>query len=97
MEKKGTMFCKLYDILVDSDVPEEEREQAWRWLLPIESNIGFSILIAAKYSWREIPNKYKEKAWQELLKRDLKNDSISLQYLSVNAPEPWCERARKLQ
>lgn len=96
MEEK-TMFCNLYDILGDSDVTEEEREQAWQWLLPIESKIGLSILIAAKYLSREIPDEYKEKAWQELLRRNVKNDGTSLRYLSVNAPKPWCERARKLE
>ncbi len=95
--KERTIFCKLYDIIGDSDVTEEERKVAWQQLLPIENNIGFAILIAAKYSWREIPSEYKERAWQELIKRNVKNDSTSLHYLSVNAPEPWCKKARKVE
>lgn len=95
--KKHPCFSDLYDIIGGSDTAEEERQLAWEQLLPIENNTGFAIIIAAKYSWREYPKEYKEKAWQELLKRDVKNDENSLHYLAVNALEPWCKSARDLE
>jgi rRNA pseudouridine-1189 N-methylase Emg1 (Nep1/Mra1 family) len=55
------------------------------------------VLIAAKYSWRKIPDKYKEKAWQELLKRGIENEPDNLHYLLVNATESWQEKAKKLK
>ena len=95
--KKDTQFSNLYDILGSSDATKKQRETAWQKLLLIEDNFGFSIIIAAKFSWREFSDEYKEKAWRELIKRKVKNDEINLYYLAVNAPEPWSKRARDLE
>ena len=93
--RENTLFCNLYDIIGGRNSTEKQRQKAWQELLLIEDNLGFSILIAAEYSWRTIPNQYKEMAWQELLKRDVKNDKECLHYLSVNAPEPWKNKTSK--
>jgi hypothetical protein len=90
-------YSNLYDIIGGHNTTEEEKSIAWEQLLLIENKIGFAVIIAAKYSWREFSKKYKEKAWKELVKRDVKNDKDSLHYLAVNAPEPWNERARILE
>jgi len=87
----------LYDIIGGSSSTEEEKRNAWEQLLLIENNTGFATIIAAKYSWREFSNAYKEKAWKELVRRDVKNDENSLHYLAVNAPMPWGARARILE
>ena len=96
-EKKYAEIRRLRDIIGGMDSTKEQREVAWQKLLPKEDSSGFSTIIAAKYSWLEFTKEYKEKAWQELLKRKVKDDMSSLHYLSVNAPEPWCNRARKLE
>ena len=95
--EKRTVFCELYDIIGSSEATNEQRETAWQKLLPIENIIGLAILIAAKYSWREIPAEYKEKAWKELLKKGIRKNLVLLNYLSSNAPEPWSGRSRNLK
>lgn len=95
--KKDTRFSDLYDIIGSSDATKKQREAAWQKLLLIENNFGFSIIIAAKFSWREFSDEYKEKAWQEMIKRKVKDDEINLHYLAVNAPETWSKRARVLE
>lgn len=97
--EKNTLFCDLYDIIGDPDpnTTKEQREDAWQKLLPIEDNLGFCCIIAAKYSWREFSKEYKEKAWQELLKREVKNNLICLDYLSKNAPEKWKKKVEYLR
>lgn len=95
--KKHLCFSDLYDIIGNPNTIEEKRQLAWEQLLVIEDNIGFSIIIAAKYSWREFLEEYKERAWKELVKRGIENDEISLHYLRVNAPEPWNKRAAVLE
>ncbi len=96
MDKNKTAFSVLYDIIGSQRASENEKERAWQSLLLIEDTLGFCILIAAKFSWRVIPDKYKEKAWQELLKRNVKKDAVALHYLTVNAPDLWREKAQKL-
>ena len=95
--KKYGKFSDLYDIIGGRNSTEKQRQNAWQKLLPIENNSGFSTIIAAKYSWREFSKEYKEKAWKELERRKVKDDMQSLDYLATNAPEPWCNRARKLK
>jgi hypothetical protein len=97
INKTNIQFCDLYDIIGGPNSTEEERWEAWKKLLLIEDISGFSVLIAAKYSWREFSKEYKEKAWQELLKRGIKNNLNHLHYLTINAPEPWCKKANKLK
>jgi len=92
-----TPFLKLYNIVGGFAVTDEQRQQAWQQLLLIGDIHLFSILIAAKFSWIKISDEDKEKAWQELLKRGIQDDDLYLNYLSVNAPEPWCKRARELK
>jgi len=94
--KNDTRFSVLYNIIGSSNATKKQREAAWQKLLLIEDNFGFSIIIAAEFSWLQFSNEYKEKAWQELLKRDIQNDEINLRYLVSNAPEPWGKRARDL-
>ena len=93
--KKYGKFSDLYDIIGGRNSTEKQRQNAWQKLLLIENNSGFSAIIAAKYSWREFSKEYKEKAWQELLKRGIKNDEGHLDYLITNAPEPWKTEAEK--
>lgn len=96
MDKNKTAFSLLYDIIGSQKASRNEKERAWQILLLIEDIPGFCILIAAKFFWRTIPNEYREKAWQELLKRNVKKDATALHYLAVNAPEEWSEKAKTL-
>lgn len=96
-EKKYAKIRSLRDIIGGINSTKEQREIAWQKLLPIEDNFGFSTIIAAKYSWLEFSKKYKEKSWKELIRRRIKDDMLSLHYLSANAPEPWCDLAKKLE
>jgi hypothetical protein len=91
------LYRKLHDIVGSRDVTNEQREQAWQQLLLVGDIHTFSVIIAARFSWITIPDDYKEKAWQELLKRGIQDDESYLKYLSVNAPHPWGERAIKLR
>lgn len=80
------------EFMLHQRAPEEWRERAWNTLLEQEKDdCLFWSTIAVKYSWGVIPNKWKEIAWQELIKRGVKIET--LQYLKVNAPQPWNERA----
>ena len=97
INKTNIQFCDLYDIIGGPNSTEEERWEAWKKLLLIEDISGFSVLIAAKYSWREFSKEYKEKAWQELLKRGIKNNLNHLHYLTINAPEPWCKKSQQIK
>jgi hypothetical protein len=96
-EKKYAKIRKLCDTIGGSSSTEKQRKLAWEQLLPIASDSTLTSLIAAKYSWLEFSDEYKELAWQELLKQKVKDNLSSLHYLSVNAPEPWCTRSRILE
>jgi len=95
--QENNQFSNLYDIIGGFNSNEEERQKAWQKLLAIEDISGFCFLIAAKYSWREFSKEYKEKAWQEVLKKGIKNNLENLHYLAVNAPEPWSKKAIVLE
>lgn len=90
-------YRKLHDIIGGCNVADEQREQAWQQLLLVGDIHTFSVIIAARFSWITMSDDYKEKAWQELLKRGVQDDELYLKYLSVNAPNPWRERAQKLK
>ncbi|HOW60403.1 MAG TPA: hypothetical protein P5548_02355 [Candidatus Moranbacteria bacterium] len=96
-EKKYAKIRSLCDIIGGLNSTEKQRQRAWEQLMPMASSTTLSTLIAAKYSWLEFTDEYKEKAWRELKKRNIENDEINLHYLAVNAPEPWCEEARELE
>jgi hypothetical protein len=94
-EKKYAKIRSLRDIIGGLHSTEKQRQRAWEKFLPLADNSDLGFFIAAKYSWLEFPENYKEKAWQELNKRGVENDRERLHYLSVNAPEPWCKEARR--
>lgn len=59
-------------------------------------DVVFWFTIAAKIDGGNAPEIFREKAWEELLKRGIKEPEITLHYLSANAPEPFNFKARKL-
>ena len=96
--KEDNRFSNLYDIIGSSSATKKQREDAWQKLSLIEDSLGFSIIIAAKFSWLEFSDEYKKKAWQKLpSKPENEEDLIWLHYLAVNAPEPWSKSAGNLE
>lgn len=73
---------------------------AWEEIKKIDleedSDCVFWSVIAIKRNGTLAHEKVREKAWNDMLKRGIKNPERTLYYLSVNASEPYNYEARDL-